>query len=937
MPLGPNFDVGNTDGSEGFKIIGVGAGDQAGRNVASGDINGDGVADLVIGARYHDGAASDAGAAYVLFSPGIGIASGAQTIIDLSNLDASQGFRVDGINAGDRAGQQVAIGDLNGDGFGDILIGSPRGEGTLTSTIYNAGTVDIIFGSASDTALTTLDAADGAADRVISVSQLDGADGFRLEGQQAGNSLGGLGRSRDDALDTGDINGDGLDDIIVGNSTYTSPGRTDSGAAFVLFGKAAGFDRLISTNGFDGADGFRLKGEATEDQVGDSVALIDINGDGFDDAVVGAPKDNPYGTNAGRVHVFFGRSNQFQEDQDLASVGGFSGFEISGPQTFTYMGSSVAAGDINGDGIQDFVVGMSNADFGGGNTGGVAVFFGGFGPSDAPRLSTLNGANGFRIDGGESGEQIGTAIGVADVNGDGVDDILIGNYALGSDREFVVYGKPQGESFSAVFNTSQINGENGFAIDPEDPSGDPGRNLDIADVNNDGFADLLIGDGKADDAAADAGAVQIIFGGATKPVNRNGDGQNNVLVGAGFSDVMNGAAGDDTISGFAGDDIIGGDDGDDTLNGGDGDDELRGGAGNDAIEGGAGDDTIRGGSGNDALNGGAGNDHILGGSGNDSFGRVEGRDVYDGGDGFDAYEDDELDSNQRIEAKLQNGTIQRLSSVDNESFGVAKVFDIEEVLAGAGDDLLIAGDDAVTFRGGEGADTLFGGLGDDELHGEGGDDNIQGQLGDDDLFGGAGEDFLRGGSGDDQLFGGDEADSGQGDSGVDTILGGDGDDLFFGGVGNDSMFGGEGDDALRGDTQNDTLRGEAGDDSLKGGSGDDTLEGGANRDTLLGENGADRLTGGLGIDLITGGAGADTFVAVTGMELDKVFDFEDGVDLLDFSDHANVTSFSDLTVTAFNVGQDTKVAVTAAPTDFFVLVGLPVGNFDANDLATFTG
>ena len=88
MPLGPNFDVSNTDGSEGFKIIGVGAGDQAGRNVASGDINGDGVADLVIGARYHAGAASDAGAAHVLFTPGIGFALGAQTIIDLLSFDS---------------------------------------------------------------------------------------------------------------------------------------------------------------------------------------------------------------------------------------------------------------------------------------------------------------------------------------------------------------------------------------------------------------------------------------------------------------------------------------------------------------------------------------------------------------------------------------------------------------------------------------------------------------------------------------------------------------------------------------------------------------------------------------------------------------------------------------------------------------------------------
>ncbi|HSF63083.1 MAG TPA: M10 family metallopeptidase C-terminal domain-containing protein [Paracoccaceae bacterium] len=222
----------------------------------------------------------------------------------------------------------------------------------------------------------------------------------------------------------------------------------------------------------------------------------------------------------------------------------------------------------------------------------------------------------------------------------------------------------------------------------------------------------------------------------------------------------------------------------------------------------------------------------------------------------------------------------------------------DQIFGGLGDDVIRGGEGHDSIAGDQGNDLLFGGAGDDEIAGSIGNDTIHGDAGHDLLSGGTGNDVIFGGDGNDTLLGGADADSlsgGAGDdalsggigndtldggAGADMLSGGVGHDLLAGGEGQDNLGGGEGDDTLRGDGGNDTLAGGLGHDLLEGGEGADLLNGGAGNDTLRGGGGADTLTGGPGDDLLTGGAGADVFqfLSFAAGEIDRILDFEDGID-----------------------------------------------------------
>ena len=184
------------------------------------------------------------------------------------------------------------------------------------------------------------------------------------------------------------------------------------------------------------------------------------------------------------------------------------------------------------------------------------------------------------------------------------------------------------------------------------------------------------------------------------------------------------------------------------------------------------------------------------------------------------------------------------------------------------------------------ADTLGGGPGDDLIFGRGGPDVIEGRRGNDTLHGERGDDLIFGGPGDDVIHGGPGADRLHGDDGDDVIYGGLGPDRIWGGRGADELWGGPGDDVIRGGDGpdrliggdgNDRLFGEAGDDVLIGGPGDDALHGGGGRDDLHGGEGADELHGGPGADRIWGGPGPDT--AFGGGGADRIWG-GDGNDVL---------------------------------------------------------
>ena len=253
------------------------------------------------------------------------------TPILLSSLNGTNGFRLNGVDEFDRAGLSVASGDVNGDGFADLIIGAPNANNLYGGTY-------VVFGRASGFPAT------------LALSGLDGSNGFRIDGVDF-NDLSGF-----SVASAGDVNGDGYTDVLVGANI---PDGT-AGNSYVVFGKAGGFDATFALSGLDGNNGFRLDGVSVNDRAGFSVASAgDVNGDGFDDLIVGA-----YGASslAGRSYVVFGKANGFGASLSLSGLDGNNGFRLDGVSADDRSGLPVAsAGDVNGDGFADLIVATPDA------------------------------------------------------------------------------------------------------------------------------------------------------------------------------------------------------------------------------------------------------------------------------------------------------------------------------------------------------------------------------------------------------------------------------------------------------------------------------------------------------------------------------------------------------------------------------------------------
>ena len=191
----------------------------------------------------------------------------------------------------------------------------------------------------------------------VDLSTLDGITGFKLSGAAANDISG------SSVASAGDVNGDGFADLIVG-AYRASPHDTYSGASYVVFGQASGFAANIDLSSLDGTTGFKLSGAAAGDHSGFSVASAgDVNGDGFADLIVGAGSAGPNGSASGASYVVFGKASGFAANVDLSSLDGLTGFKLSGETAYDDSGRSVAsAGDVNGDGFADLIVGARGAD-----------------------------------------------------------------------------------------------------------------------------------------------------------------------------------------------------------------------------------------------------------------------------------------------------------------------------------------------------------------------------------------------------------------------------------------------------------------------------------------------------------------------------------------------------------------------------------------------
>jgi hypothetical protein len=256
----------------------------------------------------------------------------------------------------------------------------------------------------------------------FNLADLDGSNGFVINGNQNGS----FGYSVSDA---GDINGDGFDDLIIGDPVIQPGSQPYAGQSYVVFGKGGVFDPSLNFFDLDGSNGFRLNGDAL-DYSGKSVSGAgDVNGDGFDDLIIGAPGTGDVRSGS---YVVFGKGGVFDPSLNLSDLDGSNGFVISGLSSYERLGSSVSgAGDVNGDGFDDLLVGAPIATPDGlqNPAGSSYVVFGKGGRFDVSlNVSDLDGSNGFVINGINLYDSSGSSLsGVGDVNGDGFDDIIIGS------------------------------------------------------------------------------------------------------------------------------------------------------------------------------------------------------------------------------------------------------------------------------------------------------------------------------------------------------------------------------------------------------------------------------------------------------------------------------------------------------------------------------
>ena len=617
---------------------------------------------------------------------------------------------------------RAAFADLDGDGDQDVIIGDDAGLRYLRN-----------IGTATTPVFTEVSGADNP-----------------LAGMAAGGSI--------FAPTLGDLDGDGDQDLFVGYEDGSIRYFENIGAT-----AAPLFVQADAKNPFSGYDaGFEAR-----------PALVDFNGDGLIDMVVGA--------GSGDFHVF--------RNDGTASTPVFTNITGGGNDPFQMLSVAGRAGpyfaDLDGDGDLDMVSGMAE---------GPVVVFENVGSATQPVFAGGNPTWFGSVSG------FGYMASLVDLNGDGrMDLVLTGDtraprYFIAGDRQPGVEIFIDGVDDPAVarddaFQVAEngvLNGDlfadngSGVDTDPDSPlqvvaingeqaavgetitlpsgalltvnadgtfSYDPNHAFDRLGASGSGAANTTGRDSFVYDLGNGVTAtVTIVVKGVDSSDVLQGTAGNDTIDGGAFADVIHGGlgadfllggGGGDRLYGEDGDDILWGQDGADKLYGGDGADQLLGGDGNDILFGDAGQDRLNGGAGNDVLDGGADGDQMIGGAGNDIYYVDHIGDVVieAAGEGTDTVR---ATLSWTLAANFENLELLGSADLDGVGNGLANV--------------ITGNDGANLLRGLDGADKLYGGGGDDRLEGGSSGDFLYGGDGDDVMIGGSGNDYMTGGAGADHFL-----------------------------------------------------------------------------------------------------------------------------------------------------------------------------------------